>query len=68
MTSCVTGQTTPPWAFAVKTERVRLFVPVPQDLEQDVYALQVVTLQSIGHMKVLQVAEADKVGHALPPC
>jgi hypothetical protein len=64
----VLGQARPPWAVAVKTERLRNLVPVAQVLEQLVKADQLETLQSTGQAKVLQALELPRAGQATPPC
>jgi uncharacterized phosphosugar-binding protein len=61
------GQATPPWATVVRTERLRFLVPVAQEAEHGVKADQTVTLQSIGHPKVLQERVFERTGQATPP-
>jgi hypothetical protein len=61
------GQATPPWAAVVKSERERFLVPVPQVAEHEVKADQAVTLQSMGHPKILQARVLERTGQATPP-
>ena len=64
--SCSEGHSSPPWAAAVFTTKVRDWTPVPQDLEQAVQAFQVST-QSMGQGWVLQSRRDQGVGQARPP-
>jgi hypothetical protein len=56
----------PPWEAAVSTFIVRLWMPVPQDLEQEDQELQD-TIQSTGQGWMLQVWRVVRLGQADPP-
>jgi hypothetical protein len=60
------GQVTPPWRLVLRTERLRFLVPVAQVLVQALKAVHMVTLQSMGQAKVLQVLMDLKMGQARP--
>jgi hypothetical protein len=61
------GQVTPPWARAVRMERPRRLVPVPQVAVHAVNAVQVDTRQSMGQAKVWQVFMNLVTGQVTPP-
>lgn len=60
-------QGVPPYAAFTATLRARDCEPVPQALLQLPHELQEFMTQFTGQLCVLQLAWADKAGHALPP-
>jgi hypothetical protein len=51
------GQAAPPFFGEVTTERVRVFLPVPQDLVHSDHEFQAETSQSVGHELVLHTRD-----------
>lgn len=58
----------PPFAGSSFVERVRVWLPEPQEAEQAVHAVQGVCTQSTGHLNALQARSSDVAEHFLPPC
>jgi hypothetical protein len=61
------GQVMPLELAAVMMERVRACVPLPHDLEQEPYSVQLETMQCTGQACIWQVVEPEREGHATPP-
>jgi hypothetical protein len=64
--SCSVAHSSPPWAAAVSTSKVRVWTPVPQVLVQVDQEFQLST-QSTGQGWVLQLRWVFKRGQAAPP-
>ena len=65
--SSMTGQRLPPWAILTVTVRTRLREPLPQLKLHGPHFENGDTMQSTGHLCVLQLTDSRRPGHALPP-
>jgi hypothetical protein len=62
------GQGFPPFVGSCRTARVRVWYPVPHELEQPFQAENAETAQSRGQAWALQALDSARYGHTYPPC